>query len=179
MATKKSNKSLSETNVRQLVIASILIVLGVLFCVSLAALDIINIIIGAAFIVVGAVLLILEVIKNKSLVTGSGIFGGLLIAFGIAIIIGQLLGVLVSFLILVLIVLGAILIVDSVLLIAVRNKKNVTGFVIELMIGIVAFVLGMCLWFIPEFQRFANLIFGIVLIFYGAYLIVDVIVRKK
>ena len=177
MATKK--KTLSDNNVKQIVIACVLLVLGILFCVSVAALDVINTIIGIGFIAVGAALLIMELVKTKGIATSSGLIGGILIAFGIAIILLNWLGALATLLILAMMVVGAIFLVDSVLLIAVRDKKNTKGFLIEFAIGAVTFTLGMCLWFIPEFRQFANLVFGIILILYAVYLIVDVVIKKK
>ena len=177
MATK--NKGLSDAAVRQIITAAVIIVIGVLFCVAISALDVINTLIGIGFIVAGAVLAVTELIRKKCITTTDGITGALMIAFGIAIIILNWLGALASLLILILIVFGAFYIVDSILLITWRNKKNMQGFAVELTLGVVAFVLGMCLWFIPEFRRFADLVFGIILILYGIYLLVDAIIHKK
>ena len=172
-------KTLSDATTRQVVVAAVLIVLGILFCVSIAALDVINVIIGVGFIVAGAVLLVAELVKHKSISTSSGILGGILVAFGVAIIVLNWLGALATLLVIALMVIGALYIVDSVLLIAWRDRKNVKGFAVELAIGAVAFTLGMCLWFVPEFGEFANLVFGIILILYGLYLLVDAFLRKK
>ena len=172
-------KLLSDATTRQVIVAAALLVLGILFCVSVAALDIVNIIIGVGFIVAGGVLLVAELVKNKSISTSIGLFGGILVAFGVAIIVLNWLGALATLVVIALMVLGALYVVDSVLLIAWRDKKNWKGFAIEFAIGAVAFTVGMCLWFVPEFGEFANLVFGIILILYGLYLLVDAFLKKK
>ena len=177
---KTVKKALSDDKTKQIVIAAVLIVLGILFCVSVAALDVISIIIGAGFIAAGAVLAISELVRKKSLATGVAGVGALLIAFGLAIILANWLGALTQLLILVLIVFGAFYIVDSLLLILWRDKKNVVGFVIEFLIGAAAFTLGMCMYFgVAEFGKYANLIFGLILILYGAYMLIIAFARKK
>ena len=173
-----AKKKLSNDNIAVLVYAIVLFVLGVLFCCT-NFVDVISTIIGVVFIVAGAAFILVSLIQEKSIITGSALLGGLLIAIGIACIVDGFIGAILNIVIWAMIVLGAVLIVDSILRITVRKDKNMLAFGIELGLGVISFVLGMCLKFVPEFGEYVSIVLGVLLILYAVYLILTVFVMKK
>ena len=172
-----AKKKLSNENVTTLVYAAALLVLGILFCCHIAS-EVIGTIIGVVFIAAGAALLLVSLIQTKGLLSGSGLLGGILVVVGIMFILGTIFGFIIEFIILAMIVMGAILIVDAILRVTLRKEKNMIAFAIELCLGVASFVLGMCLWFIPEFGAYAEIVFGVILILYAVYLTLTVFVIK-
>ena len=175
MANKLSNEQ-----TRSIIFATILLIIGILLCISPAvALDTLSIVLGVGFIVAAAVLILGSVIQEKSLITGSALLGGVLLALGLMFIIDYAIYILAGIAVWLLIVIGALIIVDSILRIAVRNKKDVAGFVIEFLIGAASFTLGMCLRFVDGFAEYTLLILGIIIVLYAVYVLVFALVGKK
>ena len=62
----------------------------------------------------------------------------------------------------------------------VLTKKRLLILFSCVLIGAAAFTLGMCMYFgVAEFGKYANLIFGLILILYGVYMLVITFARKK
>ena len=175
-----SKKKITNADVKTLIIAAIILVIGILFCVSLAlASKIISIIIGVCILVLGLGLLCASFWERRSVIGGDAIAGGALIAFGIMFMVQGLAGIIFGFIPYFLIVLGALLIIESILLVLLKKSKNMTRFAILLVLGIVSVVLGILLFCVDGFAQYAALVFGIILILFAIYVIVITMTKKS
>ena len=175
-----ANNKLTNEQTRSIIYAAVLLVIGLMLAISPAvALDTLSIIIGVGFLVAAAILIIGSLVQEKSIITGSALLGGILLALGLMFIVDYAIGIITACAIWIMIVFGAILIVDSVLRIALRNKKDIVGFVVEFVIGAVSFTLGMCLRFVDGFAEYTLLILGLIIMVYAIYVLVFAFVGKK
>ncbi len=156
----------------------VLLVIGILLCCSVSLGQIVNVVLGIALLLGGVVNLVACFMEHKSVIRTEGVFASALIAMGILCFVGNLFPV-DSLIMMFIIVIGAIALVDGVLglLPAVRRKRVPT--LVEAGVGAVLFALGMCLWFIPEFARFASLVLGIGFILLAIMLFVSVYILNS
>lgn len=173
---KKSN--LSNTDVKAIVLSVVLLIVGILFCCTSVLTTAMSIIIGIGILVLGLGLLASSFIETKKLVSGGAIAGGAIIAFGIMFMIDKLAGIIFAYIPYFLIALGALFLLDAIILIA-TTKKASTRFYIELVIGVIALVLGILLICVNGFADYASIVFGVILILYAVYLCVTVFVKKR
>ena len=156
-----------------LIIAIICIVVGILFCCSLAiALETLSIILGVILIVLGAAAIVMTIISKESLLSISGIFGAIFIGIGIASIVLNYAAFVLTCIPFLLISLGFFAMVDAFLLKFVRKEKSLLAFILELVIGAICFTLGILLLTVDEFVGYAGLILGIALIIFGVFSLV-------
>ena len=175
-----ANNKLSNEQTRSIIYSTVLLVIGILLCISPAvALDTLSIIIGVGFLAAAAILIIGSLVQEKSIITASALIGGVLLALGLMFIVDYAINLIGYCAVWLLIVLGAMLIVDSIIRIAWRDKKNVVAFVIEFLIGAVSFTLGMCLRFVDDFAGYELLILGLIIVLYAVYVLVSAFVSKK
>ena len=180
MAEKKAQTK-SDKGYGNIIKAIICIVIGILFCCSLAmAIEVLSYIIGGVLIVIGLVAIISTAVSKQSLLSITGLLGAIFLGLGIAAIVLNAAGFILACIPFLLIALGAVAITDAFLLKFVRKEKNIVAFVIELVIGIVFFVFGILLLTVDVFAGYAGLILGIALIVYGLFtLIVECIKLGK
>lgn len=175
-----ANNKLSNEQTRSIICATVLLVIGILLCISPAvAIDTLSIIIGAGFLAAAAILIVGSLVQEKSIITPLALLGGILLALGLMFIVDYAINIIGYCAVWLLIVFGAILIVDSIIRIAWREKKNVVGFVIEFLIGAVAFTLGMCLRYVADFAGYELLILGLIIVLFAVYVLVSAFVGKK
>lgn len=162
-----------------LIEAVVILVVGILFCCSNAmGTEALSIIGGIVFITMGSFAILSGIVLERRIFGPSGIGGAFMLAFGIFFIVANVMGqYLFMFLPLLLIVLGAVILVDALL--AILGKDNATSIVLELAIGVVALVLGICLWCIDDFRQAAGIVLGIVLIIYAIILVIEALSSKK
>ncbi len=175
MANKLSNEQ-----TRSIIYSVVLLVIGIMLCISPAvALDTLSIIIGVGFLAAAAILIIGSLVQDHSLVTGSALLGGILLVLGLMFIVDYAINLIGYCAVWLMIVFGAILIVDSIIRIAWRNRKDVVGFIIEFLVGAVSFTLGMCSRFVEDFVGYELLILGIIIVVYALYVLIFAFIGKK
>ena len=158
----------------------VFMVLGILLCCSVIDPNsLINWIISASFLAGGIVFLLASLVVSHSLMTDSGLMGGLLLAIGIFLLPSLLGGQSINWMggiAMIMMVVGAIFLSDSVLGFVYRRK--VMGNIVVLITGAAMFTIGICLWLIEEFQDFAGLMLGIFFIVYSVILLISLVTKK-
>lgn len=156
---------MKKESVLRIVEACVLLVLGVLFCVSTAvAVNFLSIVIGVGLIAGGTALIVISLVKDKSLFNNFGLGGALILTLGIFFIARDALGFLFSITPFLLIVLGSLFVIEAFLSYFANNNKNKGLFVIRLIVGIAFATVGILLLTIPEFANWVGLIIGIAFI---------------
>lgn len=162
---------LSIEQLKTLIIASVIFILGVFFCCSLSiGINGLSVILGVLLIIIGVIFIANAVIVKKELLNSAGLIGVTIITFGIILIANKLAGIIFIFIPWFLMMLGLSIVADG-LLDKFSRKENNTNFIIKLVIGIVAIILGLLLQLIDGFIEYASLMLGILLIIYALYLI--------
>ena len=156
---------MKKESVLRIVEACVLLVLGVLFCVSTAvAVNFLSIVIGVGLIAGGTALIVISLVKDKSLFNNFGLGGALILTLGIFFIARDALGFLFSITPFLLIVLGSLFVIEAFLSYFANNNKNKGLFVVRLIVGIAFATVGILLLTIPEFANWVGLIIGIAFI---------------
>ena len=173
-------KSLGIDELKTIVIASLLIVIGILFCCSLAmGISGLSVIIGLIIIILGALFVLNSIFTSSSLLTTGGLGGVFIVAFGIMFIASNLAGIIFAYIPWLLVVLGAALIADALLAKFWRKEQNTFDFVLKLVVGGVSLVLGICLMTIEGFMEYSSIVLGILMIVYGIYITFNQFISKK
>ena len=171
-------KKLSGKDVKTIVVSSVLLVLGALFCFSLAmGLKAISYIIGTALILAGVLCLINAYSNKKDLLNTEGVIGSAIIAFGVLFAGNELTWIIFNYIPFLLMALGVIVIVDAFL--KKFKQKDSAKFAVELAIGIVSLTLGICLKFVPGFNKMCSVMLGVILIVYAVYSLLVVFVKYQ
>ena len=171
---------LKKLNFELMVSAIMLIIIGIAFCFSLGNGEtLISQIIGVAFIVSGAINIVILIIAMLPIASSAGMTGGILIAIGIFLygntsVINAIIN-LVPWLVT---ILGAVFIADAVVGI-IQKRLGFAQFLISLIIGAVTLTLGICFLTIDSFRNVASLIFGIIMIIYGVFQLISAIFGPK
>ena len=157
---------MKKESIFKVIEACALLVLGVLFCVSLAwAGNVLSIILGSSCIAIGAVIVVVAAVKDKSVVSPIALGGLLALTLGIFFIVANIVMQFInSFVPYVLIVFGSALFVDAFLAYFVRKEKVLAPFIIKLVIGAALITVGALLLTISDFAQYISLIIGIALI---------------
>ena len=172
-------KSLGIEELKTIIIASLLIVIGILFCCSLAmGISELSVIIGLILIIIGALFLLNSVFGGTGLLSHLGLSGVVVLSFGIMFIASKLAGIIFAYIPWFLVVLGSVVIIDSLLGKFMRGEKNTFEFIIKIIIGISSLALGLCLMFIDGFMEYSSIVLGIFMIVYGIYIIFTKFTKK-
>lgn len=158
-----------------LIYAITLLIAGVLFCVSTSLGEQwISVVIGVGVLLVGLIAVVGDFLKEKCLITRAVIVGSIIVALGIYLIVDRgLVSRILGLIPYILIVAGACVFADSFLLRFVRDRRNTFGFILELFIGIAFIVFGVLMLTVGTFRNALGIIFGILLILYAIYLLVE------
>ena len=79
---------LSKEQTKSIIYSAVLLVIGIMLCISPAvALDTLSIIIGVGFLAAAAVLIIGSLVQDHSIITGSALLGGILLVLGLMFIV--------------------------------------------------------------------------------------------
>lgn len=163
---------LSVEQLKNLVIAVLLMVIGILFCCSLAmGIEGLSIIIGIILLVIGILFLINSIVGSKDVLTTGGLTGVVISTLGVMFMVNKLAGIIFVFIPWFLIILGSVVILDAFLGKFFRGENSTLEFVIKLIVGIISFVLGVCLRIIDGFAEYASIMLGILMIIYSTYMI--------
>lgn len=155
-----------------LVQAVVLLVVGILLCCSVALDNIVNVILGVVFLIGGLINVVTCFMEHKSLIRTEGVFGSALIAFGLLCFLDNAIP-LTQFITLFIVVVGAIALVDGLLGLLPQVKRKRVPTIVEAVVGAVLLTLGLCLYFIPDFQRFASIFLGVAFILLSVFLFVS------
>lgn len=167
-----------KKDVKNIVIASVLLVLGILFCFSSSMGNkALSWIIGTALIISGILSVISSYTIKKSVFTSDGIIGAAIAAFGILFAGNTLSWVIFDYIPFLLMCVGLVIVVDAFIK-KFKNNEN-SKFVFELILGVLTLSLGACLKFVNGFADFASLMLGIVLIVYAVYSIIAIFLKNK
>lgn len=157
--------------------ATILLVVGILLCLSIInASQFLNWIFSIAMVVMGAALIAVSLVSTKALFTDTGILGGLILSLGVFCIPG--IGFIDFFGIIsvAMMVVGCLLLVDGFLGFALKRSNAAN--VIELILGAGLFAIGICLWLLADFRKFAGMMLGIFMMVYAVVLFVETVTNK-
>lgn len=159
----------------------IYLVVGILLCVGISGNSILGWLLSISLIVGGSALIISGIIIEKTLVGNSGFNGAILLTLGIALMPVDGLGLFNAYfeiIALLMIVLGALYLVDS--LIGFIGKRTLVANILMLILGAFLFTFGMLLWFnVGGLKQYASLILGIVFIIYSVLLLVSAFTNKN
>lgn len=156
---------MNKKSIIKVVEACVLLVIGILFCVSLAmGTEILSIILGASLIAAGTIIVVLSIVNEKS-VAGPLALGGLLaLTLGIFFIARTAVGYIFELVPFILIVFGSALLVEAFLGYFLRKEKFLAVFIIKLVVAVALIVVGVLLLTVADFREFVALIAGIALI---------------
>lgn len=174
-----ANSKISKARALKIIQNVLLIIVGILIACSVISQDIIKYLVGLALVVYGVFFLFRSVYDTKSFIMPFGVAGGILLGVGIATMCDYvpLVNLLTNIIFVALIVLGSLLVLDSVVKFVLH--KNNAG-IAELIIGLILLVLGILFVAIPEMTSYCWIAFGVVLALYGLYnLIITLIALSK
>lgn len=155
-----------------LIQAIVLLVIGILLCCSIALDNIVNVILGVVFLIGGLINVGTCFMEHKSLIRTEGVFGSALIAFGLLCFLQNAIP-LTQFITLFIIVIGAIALVDGLLGLLPQIHRKRTPTLVEAVVGLALLALGLCLYFIPDFQRYSSIFLGVAFIVLAVFLFVS------
>lgn len=175
------NVKLNNKGLKSVIFALILLAVGILFCFSKSIGDEgLSTIFGSVLIVIGVIFIITSIVDNRKLITVEGIGGGAIIAFGILIIASKLTATLIKgYLPYLLICISSVTLLDAIIAMALKVRKNQLRLVLEVFVGIALLALGICLMVIKNFDQHTYLILGIVLIMYSMFILISTIMKKS
>ena len=123
--------------------ACVLLVLGVLFCVSYAmGTEALSIILGVALIVGGTAINVMSIIKDKSTFSSIALLGLLALSLGIYFIVRNAVAIIFDVVPFVLVVFGSALFIDAFIGYFARKEKVIVAFIVKLVVGAALIVIG-------------------------------------
>lgn len=160
-----------------------LMVLGILFLLGGVGtlVQVMNWVAAIVLLICGVILIIMGIVRTKSILNTSGFVGALLLLVGLAWlpVDGLKLIGFDTFLklgILALVVLGSMFVIDSI--IGFIARRSTSGCVVELVLGLVAVLLGILVLVIPAMAQAANYVVGAVLVLIGLVYLIDTLTGK-
>ena len=171
--------SVVKFNIDKISYAITLLVIGILFCFNLASRTV-SLVAGIVLILLGVVNLLSFVLGHLSMINSSLFSNAFVITLGIYFIIKDIVSIVIDYVPYLMIVVGAIIIIDAILGKVMRKENsNLMKFIIILLIGIIILTVGLLIVFVPEIHSRVNLFIGIVLIVYSIYLLVNMAVKSR
>ena len=170
-------EKLKANKTRTIVVSSITLVIGILFCCSLNFKDGLSWLIGGSLCFAGALYLINSVVRYRSWFTAEAIIGVGAVSFGIMFMVEKLAYILLDYVPYLMIAIGIAVVVEAFLTKFARYHSTVE-FVITLISGIAITTLG-CLMFIPSWIKYAAVVFGCILIVISLYTLITLFLSRK
>ena len=157
-----------------LMVAIVLLIAGILFCISPAIGEAsAGIVIGIGVTLIGIIWAVKDFLVSKELISRGVIIGSLIVALGVYFMAdGSIVSKIIGVIPYVLIVTGGCVVADAILLKTVRDKNNDKKFAIELTIGLVAIVLGSLILALGFFRKALAVIIGALLIAGSVYYLI-------
>lgn len=174
-------KSIISNKTMNLILAIVLFIAGVLFCVSPALGEQwVSLVIGIGILLVGVMTAVTDFLQNKTLISRNVIIGSVIVAVGVYFmadrtIVSKIIGVIPY----IFIITGACILADSFLVKFVREKNNDKKFAIELSVGAVAIILGGLILGISAFRSMLAVVIGIALAAYSGYYLYNAFKKEK
>ena len=173
-------KRLNSEEFKSIALAVLLMIVGILFCCSLSiGIDGLSVIIGLILMIIGLLLLVNSFAENKGLFVVEGILGIVILSLGILFISSKLAGVIFAYIPWFLIVLGVVIIADALVDKFIKKNDILFRFIVKIVVGALAIILGLCLQLISGFMEYASIILGILMIVYSGYLLYGSLINKK
>ena len=164
-------KKLNIEELKSLVVSILIMMIGIFFCCSLSiGIAGLSIIIGLVLMVIGVLFLVNAFVGGKGLYSMESIVGVVILSLGIVFLVHKLAGIIFAYIPWLLIILGAVVIVDGLIYKFLKSEDNLFKFIVKMVIGGVAIILGLCLQLIDGFMEYASIILGILMIIYAGYL---------
>ena len=164
---------MSKRKLFYLIESIVLIIVGILIAFSLLAPKMINILLGIAVLIMGAMLFAKSVWESptKSLLVPMALLGACLIGTSIALFINKLniVNLLVTIISIALCSIGAVLIISSIIQFA--KKKTESG-IVQIVFAIIFITLGLIFLLLDDALKYFWLIFGILMAIFGIYLLI-------
>ena len=171
---------IGKNELKLIILAAMVFIFGILFCCATkTAVNVLSVIIGIIFILSGSLLILESILTKKSSFNSDSASGAFALAFGILFIAKELGWLILEYIPYILIVLGIIILIDAILIMAIKQRKNILAFIYELILGITALVLGILLLTSDEFREYASLVFGITLIVYAIFILIVALFAKN
>ena len=171
---------IGKNELKLIILAALVFIFGILFCCATkTAVNVLSVIIGIVFILSGSLLILESILTKKSSFTSDSASGAFALAFGILFIAKELGWLILEYIPYILIVLGVIILIDAILIMAVKQRKNIFAFIYELVLGIVILVFGILLLTNDDFKEYASLVFGITLIVYAIFILLVALFAKN
>jgi len=157
-----------------LMVAIVLLIAGILFCVSPAIGEAsAGIVIGIGVALIGIIWAVKDFLVGKALLSRGVIVGSLIVALGVYFMAdGSIVSKIIGVIPYVLIVTGGCVFADAILLKTVRDKNDNKKFAIELSIGLGAIVLGSLILALSFFRKALAVIIGALLIAGSVYYLI-------
>ena len=134
---------MKKESIIKIIEACVLLVLGVLFCVSYAmGTEVLSIILGVALIVAGTAILVMNIIKEKSTISSIALAGLLALSLGIYFVARNGVAIIFSVVPFVLIVFGSALFIDAFIGYFARKEKVIVAFIVKLIVGAALVTIG-------------------------------------
>lgn len=173
-------KKLNLDQLKTMIVAILVLVIGVLFCCSLAiGIGGISIIVGLVLLVLGVAMVVNSILGNKSVYSHLGILGCVAMSMGISFLAYKLAGIIFLCIPWFLMVAGFCMILDGILCRFVFGVDGNVAFAIKLVLGIITFVLGLCLQLIDGFGNYASVMLGVLMIVLAIYMLVKIVTNDK
>ncbi len=177
MAAKTSKKN---DKVVALVASVALIVLGILFCLQKSLGSSLDLVLGIVLIVYGLFMVFSQYVSTKTFLGEDSILGGLVIALGSYFIMVSVIGSIIRNVVpVIFIVMGSLMVLEALCRFVIRKNKDVTAFVVLLLVGIAVLVIGVLLLTVSEVMKYDYLIVGITFIVLGASLLLFSLLGKR
>ena len=157
----------------------ILLIIGILFCLSILLGERnLSIILGVGFICAGVALVTVSLLKEKELLSSNALIGFIVIALGIISITEPIVHVILMIVPYIYIVFGCAVFADAFLAKFVRKGKTYE-FVLKLIFGIVAITLGILLITVADISTYTGLFFGLTLVVIAIYSITTIVLEAN
>lgn len=171
---------LNSEQMKPLILSVILMIVGILFCCSLAmGIEGLSVVLGVIMLIIGILYIVNSITQNNSIISIDGIIGVVIVSLGMVFIIHKLAGIIFSFIPWFLIVFGIVLLSDSLLgKFYLKNDNNLI-FIVKIIAGTLSVAVGICLKVIDGFLEYSALIIGILLILYSGYLLFRTFLKKS
>lgn len=173
-------KKLNLDQLKIMILSVLLLIVGVLFCCSLAiGIDGLSIIVGIVLLIIGVATLANSIMTSKTIYSQQGVLGSVSVALGIMFLVYKLAEIIFLCIPWFLMVVGVCIILDGVLCRFLFNIDGNVSFAIKMVLGIITFVLGLCLQVIDGFLEYASVMLGVLFIVLAIYMLLKFVVDDK
>lgn len=173
-------KKLNLDQLKIIILSVLLLIVGVLFCCSLAiGIDGLSIIVGIVLLIIGVATLANSMLTLKTIYSQQGVVGSVSVALGVMFLVYKLAEIIFLCIPWFLMVVGVCIILDGVLCRFLFNIDGNVSFAIKMVLGVITFVLGLCLQVVDGFLAYASVMLGVLFIVLAIYMLLKFVVDDK